>query len=149
MITEEKLTLVNAHQTQQLGVRLARQLHRRTALIFLCGELGAGKTTLVQGMIKELTFSEAIFVPSPTYAYMREYRGHVPIYHFDLYRMENSESFFELGLAEQLTDQSALRLVEWPERLGEAEPDLHIELVYASHGRDAVIKYFSPFPIIP
>lgn len=88
--------------------------HRTCDLILLSGDLGSGKTTFSQSFIKFL-IPDAGPILSPTFSYLNIYQGHPDIYHFDLYRMENDEEIFDLGLWEYLCDNKAIRLVEWPE----------------------------------
>lgn len=149
MISEQRFLLNDAQETKLLGEKLARSLCDHTALIFLSGDLGAGKTTFAQGLVTALC-NDVVSVPSPTYSYMQIYRARVAIFHFDLYRIDDHDSIFSLGLAEHLADATALRLVEWPERLPNnfIKADIVVELSENSQGRTAVIKYFSPLPII-
>lgn len=100
-------------ETQELGRFLAQQYGSEPLLILLEGDLGAGKTTFAQGFLKELLGSQ-ISIQSPTFSYMNHYHGALPIYHFDLYRLEDEIELYNLGLAEFLMNESALRLIEWP-----------------------------------
>lgn len=146
---EEKIiALTNRTDTEKLGTTIARSI-RTPPLIFLSGDLGAGKTTLARALIE--TLLPTTRVQSPTYAYMQMYRATTPIYHFDLYRIHDCEEIFELGLYEFLDQHDAIRLVEWPQRLPKnyRDPDLHVTLTHESHGRSARLKYFSRVPFIP
>lgn len=151
MSAKEKTYLLSDEAAMRsLGAKLAQSLQHKPALIFIFGDLGAGKTTLVQGFMKELVPQEN-FVQSPTYAYLQIYRGEILIYHFDLYRIEQPEAVYELGLQEFLDDASTIRLVEWPQRLNGLmiQPDIGIHISQFGAGRKVLIKYFSPFPVIP
>ncbi len=107
--------LADSEATKALGQSLAQSLAIRPCLILLFGDLGAGKTSLTTAFLKALLgANEAI--QSPTYSYMNHYQSSIPIYHFDLYRIEAEEELFELGLLEYLTNTNALRIVEWPEK---------------------------------
>lgn len=97
---------------QEFAFQEAHQLECN--LILLSGNLGTGKTTFSQYFIKHLLHNVGP-VLSPTFSYMNTYKGDPDIYHFDLYRMENDEEIFDLGLWEYLCDDKAIRLVEWPE----------------------------------
>ena len=86
-------------------------------VVTLTGPLGAGKTTLVRGVLAALGHEGE--VPSPTFAIVQPYdAARVPIAHADLYRLEDPSELEELGLEDQLLDGALL--VEWPERAGEA-----------------------------
>lgn len=116
-----------------LGARLASHL-RACDVLLLSGGLGAGKTTFSRGLITAL--SQADEVPSPTYTLLQTYDGaDFPIYHFDLYRLEEPGEVWELGIEEALNE--GLSLIEWPQRLGDLTPDgaLHIEIEFTDTGR--------------
>jgi len=125
--------------TVGFGARLARACGVG-ALIFLRGELGSGKTTLVRGVLRGLGH-EGI-VKSPTYTLVEPYRlGEQWVYHFDLYRVSDPEELEYIGVREYF-DANALCLVEWPER-GSGflpEPDLVIVLAYRGDGRQVQLS---------
>ena len=85
-------------------------------VINLVGDLGSGKTTFAQGFIKALGVNDN--VTSPTFTLLNEYKGKVPIYHFDMYRIENPEETQQLGFEEyfDLACLNGITLVEWAER---------------------------------
>lgn len=112
-------------ETQKIGRTLAQQL-KPGRLVTLTGELGAGKTTLVQGILEGLG-AERPFV-SPTFVLMKQYDLKEPsptgirrIYHADAYRVE-AHDFEMLGFAEWCADPEGLVLLEWPERIAEILP---------------------------
>lgn len=118
-------------ETQEIGHTLARQF-KPGSLVTLTGELGAGKTTLVQGMLKELG-AERPFV-SPTFVLMKQYElkslsstGIRRIYHADAYRIE-AHDFETLGFAEWCADPEGLVLLEWPERIKNLLPEKRVEI---------------------
>ncbi|HMC93053.1 MAG TPA: tRNA (adenosine(37)-N6)-threonylcarbamoyltransferase complex ATPase subunit type 1 TsaE [Allosphingosinicella sp.] len=101
-------------ETEALGRRLAAQL-RRGDVIALYGDLGAGKTTLARGILRGLGFEGD--VASPTFPIVQPYEGlSPPLWHVDLYRIEDSAEIEELALDEALED--GVLVIEWPERLG-------------------------------
>jgi len=100
--------------TLAVGERLARQL-RPGDVVTLAGDLGAGKTTLVRGMLHALGHDGE--VPSPSFAIVQPYEDLAPpVWHADLYRLEDRSELAELGL--DSTGDGVL-VVEWPERAGE------------------------------
>ena len=124
--------------TQQLGQHLAKQLPRGSILL-LKGQLGAGKTSLVQGLAQACGITEPI--TSPTFALAQHYPdGNPPLVHLDLYRLEAPGSADELFLQEEEEARAmgALMAVEWPERLGLDLPDAwRLELHHVAEGRRA------------
>jgi tRNA threonylcarbamoyladenosine biosynthesis protein TsaE len=111
------MALPNALQTEKLGGRLARVL-RAGDVIALSGPLGAGKTTFARGVLGGLGLIGA--APSPSFSLVIAYDPpdvRLPLWHVDLYRIEEAQEIEELGLDDARTD-SAL-LVEWPERMGD------------------------------
>ena len=106
-------TPANEAGTLALGAELA-ELFADGGIVYLSGDLGAGKTTLVRGLLRALGFSGR--VKSPSYGLIESYTiGDQEIHHLDLYRLSHGEEIEYLGLEDLLTDGSLL-LVEWPER---------------------------------
>ncbi len=108
-------------ETQRLGRRLAGLL-RPGDVILLQGELGAGKTCFAQGIGAGLKVAEA--VKSSSFVLVNEYHGRLHVYHADLFRLEDPQQVFELGLEENAED--GLLLVEWPDRAPQELPPDHL-----------------------
>lgn len=114
---------------EAFGARLA-SVCDAVQLITLQGELGAGKTTLVRGMLRGLGHAGA--VKSPTYTLVEPYEiaGHA-LYHFDLYRLAGAQELDDIGLRDYL-DAAALCVVEWPERGGAQLPQPDLQIIFDS-----------------
>jgi tRNA threonylcarbamoyladenosine biosynthesis protein TsaE len=106
-------------ETQALAGKIARTLKPGT-IILLTGELGAGKTTFIQGLAKGLGAKEN--VSSPSFVLINEYRsGRIPLIHLDLYRLDNLAQIEELGL-EDYYSQPIIMVIEWGEKLEHLAP---------------------------
>ncbi|MBL9114135.1 MAG: tRNA (adenosine(37)-N6)-threonylcarbamoyltransferase complex ATPase subunit type 1 TsaE [Verrucomicrobiaceae bacterium] len=111
--------LESAEATIHWGKRLAATL-RGGDVIALIGGLGAGKTHASKGIVEGLGC--AAEVTSPTFTLVHEYRGgKLPIFHFDLYRVETAQELLEIGWDEMM-DESGIMLVEWADRFPELLP---------------------------
>jgi len=106
-------------QTWILGQRIG-EVVRPGEIICLSGDLGAGKTILAQGIGQGLGVTEII--KSPTFTLIQQYAGRLPLYHLDLYRIEQPETLEQLGWEELLWGKG-VSLIEWPERLPESALD--------------------------
>ncbi len=85
-------------------------------VLTLEGDLGSGKTTLVQGLAKGLGVSDTYYITSPTYTLIHEYTGKCRFFHVDLYRVTNPLDLEELGFEEMLSGDGVVA-IEWPDRL--------------------------------
>jgi len=123
-----KIVTASADETMAYGRRLAAEM-RPPLLVFLFGELGAGKTTLAKGIISGLGVAREEDVTSPTFTLVHEFRGPVRVFHIDLYRIEGRADLQTLGL-DDLFASPAIVLVEWPEKwtLASDWPVLRIRL---------------------
>ena len=120
----------------QLAAEVLKKLETKNsaAIIFLSGDLGAGKTTFVQALGKELGITETM--QSPTYVLMKKYQisnnKFQTLVHIDAYRLQNAGEFAALRPEQFLQDPKALVVVEWPERVGNALPAPDLTLNFSS-----------------
>lgn len=138
MIIERQLK--HEQDTNELARNLARIL-RSGDVIALHGDLGAGKTALCRHLIRVLSKDADTEVPSPTFTLVQTYDSSLgEIWHFDLYRVHNSEDILELGWDEALG--AGLILIEWPDRLGGWLPvnRLDINLHFAAEGDERRVR---------
>jgi tRNA threonylcarbamoyladenosine biosynthesis protein TsaE len=107
-----KLNSHSPEQTQLLGSYLG-ELAQKDDVFLLVGELGTGKTCLVQGIARGLHVKEYAF--SPSFVILREYHGRLPLYHIDFYRLDHIEEIADLGLEEYFYGDGVC-VVEWAEK---------------------------------
>lgn len=122
----------DADQTRALGELLAQQLSPGD-LVTLQGELGAGKTTLVQGIARGLGIEEN--ATSPTFVLIVEHLGKIPLLHLDAYRLENRsgepvcyDALRDAGVLDLLDRDDAVKIVEWPERIADVLPAARFQI---------------------
>lgn len=136
-------TLSTEQETLKFGTVLASAI-TSGAIIYLHGDLGVGKTTLVRGMLRGFGYQDK--VKSPTYTLVEPYQlqNHA-VFHFDLYRLVSPADLHQLGVQEYFTDTS-ITLIEWPEKAAELLPlpDLHCYLEMAGEGRLLRIEANTP-----
>lgn len=137
-----EILLADPAATESFGADLAGCCPQGL-LIFLKGELGAGKTTLVRGLLR--AFGHTGAVKSPTYTLVESYQlQQRQVHHLDLYRLADAEELEWMGMRDLLAED-AVCLIEWPER-GEGtlpEADVEISLAYLERGRHVVLKAFT------
>ncbi len=134
-IDQLELVIDNEQEMETLGRELA-QLVGDIRLITLTGDLGAGKTTLVRGLLRGLGHEGS--VKSPTFTLVEPYElNNRDIYHFDLYRLEDAEELEFLGAREYLVGDG-LCLIEWPENGSGFLPqaDVNVTINKVNHGRN-------------
>lgn len=141
--SDNNLALANEQATLDAGACFAKHL-KAGVNVYLHGDLGAGKTTFVRGMLGGLGFSGK--VKSPTYTLVEPYQlmlqqEMVDFYHFDLYRFADEEEWEAAGFREYFNAHSVC-LVEWPDKAGDLIPqaDIDVYLSLAGEGRSLQLK---------
>lgn len=121
-----KYTVSDLGETKDLAKEFAKILQGHDVVTFK-GNLGAGKTTFIKFIIQSI-LGKQVAVTSPTFNLVQIYESFkFPIWHFDMYRLKDSDEVFEIGYEEALTQ--ALSLIEWPERIQEFLPKDRLDVI--------------------
>lgn len=112
----------SVEQTVEVGIKLGKLLQKGD-IVCLSGNLGTGKTAFTNGIAKSLGIDG--YITSPTFTIVNEYRGDVPLYHFDAYRLADSEEMFEIGFEEYIEGNGVV-VIEWPQRISDILPQEYI-----------------------
>ena len=119
----------SAEETFKLGEMTGGKLKPGT-VVCLDGDLGVGKTVFVKGVAKGLGIKEPVV--SPTFTILQEYReGRIPLYHFDVYRIEDPEEMYEIGFDDYLYGDGVC-LIEWAKRVTELLPENVLRITIAT-----------------
>ncbi len=130
----------SAEETLEVGKAIANLL-KDGDTIFLLGDLGSGKTTLMKGLIEELTGTTQAEIISPTFTYLHTYTGEKTIHHFDLYRLSSPKDFINAGFLDFLSTDE-ICCIEWPDRVpSEVKETLRIEIDYLSEQTRKITLY--------
>jgi len=133
---EYKIKLDNEKETIDFGQTIGQYLKEKDVIV-LEGELGAGKTTLTKGIGKALKINKII--NSPTFTIMKTYSGNLPLYHFDVYRLEGQEE--DLGFEEYFYGDG-VSVIEWAKFINTI-PEEHLEIIL-KHDNNKRIAYITP-----
>ena len=120
----KKRTVVchSANETLDLAKKFAQDL-RPGDVLALSGDLGSGKTTFIKGIALGLGMKDKDAITSPTFTLMHVYPTKIPLYHFDLYRLEKPEEIRSIGFEDYVNDESAVSCIEWAERAKNLIPE--------------------------
>lgn len=137
----DRIVTQSAAETKGLGEEMGRQLPPDSILCFF-GDLGAGKTTFIQGLVAGATGCEE--VNSPTFVYLNIYPGGRTVYHFDLYRLKSAEEFLKMGFDEYFY-AGGICCIEWAERIEALLPPHCYHILMAHKGeRQREIQIVQP-----
>ena len=127
----------NTAQTEALGQQLGRTLAPGSVVAFR-GGLGLGKTAFTRGLARGLGCMGR--VTSPTFTIVNEYRGNIPLFHFDMYRLDSSDALFDIGWEDYL-DRGGVCAVEWSENVADAMPEgtVYVTIRRSPEGENARI----------
>jgi tRNA threonylcarbamoyladenosine biosynthesis protein TsaE len=118
--------------THALGERLAAAV-RPGDVIALIGELGAGKTQLVKGIARGLGVADEHRVTSPTFVLIHEYKGRLPIFHADAYRLHSGRELADVGIEEDYA-AGGVTIIEWADRAADCLPEAYLRIEIAITG---------------
>ena len=125
LVAQRRLT-VQAEETRALGTCLG-QWARAGDIVACRGALGVGKTTFVQGFAEGLGVGGDDYVRSPTFALVHVYHGHIPLYHFDFYRLSSYSEVQDIGFEEYL-EAGGVVIIEWADKFPEILPPMRLEV---------------------
>ncbi len=131
----------SARETMLIGEKLARKL-KPGDMIALSGDLGSGKTTFTKGIGKGLGVKDSKRINSPTFVLIKEYNGRVPLYHLDLYRLDDLEGIENLAIEEYIYG-NGVTVIEWAEKIKSILPEKHIFVklkVKGDNKREVIIE---------
>ena len=129
-------------ETIKLGERLARKL-KPGSVVALIGELGSGKTTLVKGIAMGLGVKNSRYVNSPSFVIIKEYKGKIPLYHFDVFRLDSLNEADALSFEEYFYGDG-ICAVEWADKIRNLLPKRYIEVkfkIIKGNKREVKIKH--------
>lgn len=119
-----KFITKNTEETYKLGIDISGML-KVGDVINLNGDLGAGKTYFTKGIAKGLGIDE--YITSPTFTIVNEYEGRIPLYHFDVYRINDIREMYEIGFDEYIYGHG-ISVIEWGDIISDIIPDYAIKI---------------------
>ena len=121
-----KVVSKSVEETIDFGVKFARGL-RKGDVVALIGDLGAGKTVFTKGIAKGLGVKNSRYVNSPTFVIIKEYKGKLPLYHFDLYRLDSHSCLDDMNYEEYFYGDG-VTVIEWADKIRELLPKKYWEV---------------------
>ncbi len=128
-------------ETERIGAELAKDL-KPGSFAALYGDLGAGKTAFVRGAVSVLCKDAPVC--SPTYSIVNRYDGEIPVYHFDLYRINDDDDLYSTGYYD-IIEENAIFFCEWCEKCPQAIPDGAIKIFISREGDGRRIEIADTF----
>lgn len=127
----DKIVVNSEEETIKLAKDFARLINNGD-IILLNGDLGAGKTFLVKNICSEYGIEN---VSSPSFALVNEYGNGKKIYHIDFYRIKKIEELYEIGITEYISDNDAIKFIEWPDMYKELIPKFkfRIDIIFVNN----------------
>ena len=122
----------SAEDTEKIALELGKTLKAGDIVLYE-GDLGAGKTTFTKGLARALGVDDV--VTSPTFALVNEYSGKIPLFHFDVYRLADSDEFIEIGGEEYFYEKNGVSIIEWADIVEDILPE-DTKYIYIEYGAD-------------
>jgi tRNA threonylcarbamoyladenosine biosynthesis protein TsaE len=135
MQAQNRWLTTSPEQTIERGRLIAKSFHPGS-VIALEGDLGSGKTTLIKGIALGLGVRTAREVKSPTFVIMHVYQGRIPLYHFDLYRLDEQSDLEAIGLEEFMNDPDSVSVIEWADRVPNISKEADFVIKLARKGTE-------------
>ena len=117
----------STYETEKLAENISHILKKGDTIAFF-GGMGMGKTAFVRGLARGLSVRDEVL--SPTFAIVNEYRGDIPIYHFDMYRVTSFDDLYTTGFFDYLDAESGVIACEWSENIENALPENTIKITF-------------------
>lgn len=134
-----EIRLKNLDETEEFGKKLGENL-KSGDILCLNGDLGAGKTIMTKFIGLGLGVGE--YITSPTFAIINQYSGRIPVYHFDVYRLENVEELYDIGFDEYFYGKGVC-IIEWADRIEKIIPKerIVIDIKKGNNPNERIIKF--------
>ena len=129
-----KVVSKSVEETIALGKELAKK-QKKGSIVALVGDLGSGKTVFTKGIAEGLGVKNARYVNSPTFVIIKEYKGKMPLYHFDLYRLDHYSSFDTMNYEEYFYGDG-VTVIEWADKIRELLPKKYTEVRFVVAGEN-------------
>lgn len=136
-----KCQILTFEEIDKFIIETAKMLENG-GVLGLIGDLGTGKTTFTKKICNYFGISEN--VKSPTFTYVIEYSSFkIPVYHFDVYRIENSEEIYEIGFEDYISEENSLVIVEWANKIIDEMPEesIYVEIKHNSENTRVISRY--------
>ena len=130
-------------ETMRFGKKLGMLLSPGD-VVALVGELGAGKTTLVKGIVQGLGVTDRRAVKSPTFSLVHTYEGRMPVYHFDAYRLEDTQEMLDIG-SDEMISGDGVAIVEWADKVSGCLPKEYLQITLtavSAHERKIELRIY-------
>jgi tRNA threonylcarbamoyladenosine biosynthesis protein TsaE len=127
-----KLISHSEKETQLIGRNLGKLLDKGD-IVCLNGDLGTGKTVFVKGLAKAIGIDE--YITSPTFTIVNEYDSEIPLYHFDVYRINSPDEMYEIGFEEYI-DNKGIVVIEWADIISEIIPEENVHVLISKFDKN-------------